>query len=354
KPSQKLSVIAEALEPLPDNFRLETGKKILNRVSTNLKSLPEPMKVPQPIDLNAPIHNYKELRRVSRYWYFLGCSLAADHKYNESMACFTAITMLSYIMETGDNETSMTLINHMIGVALRKLAASGIIQTARHMKLSLEDTRRWISRLKKLENKIPDLTRVIKYEKQLIPSLYNPEDPNLNRSTFRALSSDKELHKKYLNPYYNPLIEALEGDSYSKTREVFNKTNTSIAHLQEQIFSATSIKYFFSPEDLLIQLFLVVCYPNFSKALEQDRLSQSALRGAIVVFALQSYKQAWKVLPKDLKELENWIKIKMPNDVFTQKPFNYSPESRKVLFSPGPDLKENTDDDIVFIPLKTK
>ena len=354
KPSPKLSYIAEFLEILPADFRLETGKKLLRRVSNKLNALPELMKVPETINIGAPINNFKELRNVARYWYFLGCSLAESEKPNEAMACFTAITTLSYIMEAGDNETSMTLINHMIAVALRKLAASGIIQTARHLKLSLSDTQNWTSRLIKLENKIPDLTRAIQYEKQLLPSIYDPQDPTLSRSTFKTLSNNKDLHKKYLDPYYDPLVKALEADSYAKGKEVFDKITHKIIPLQEKVFSASSIKYFFSPDDLLIQLFLVVCYPNFAKALEQDYLSRTALRGAIVVLALQSYKQAWKVLPENLQELENWIKIKMPNDAFTQKPFIYNPKSGKILFSPGPDLKENTDDDMIFIPIKTK
>jgi hypothetical protein len=340
--------IADQLKTLSSDQFDKFRNEILKRVFKQVKDLPEPPEIKFPLEMEAPTQNFREIRETSRYWYFMGRHFMANGDYEAGLASFCAISMLAHISETYPKIGS-SLITRMISIAIRNISNTGILETVTRIQLPAKRLLQWEKVFLNLEKSIPGLERSFLSEKQVIPSIFHSSNIRSNGILARKMR-DESLHKKYLDPYYDPLIAACKMP-FDKATEISHKKGNEIERMSQDIFSPASIQYFFWPEEFIMQLLMTISVPNFRKVFNQDFRHRNIFRGVVVMLGIQAYRNEFNKFPESLEALEKWQNFELPKDIYSNKPFIFNPDAGKILFSVGEDGKPDTDDDMVFTPL---
>jgi len=239
----------------------------------------------------------------------------------------------------------------MIAIALRNYGNIAIVEMAGDLNMPAARLKSWVGMMLKLEKAMVSMGRAITAEKMLIPSAFHPK--NMKKGNYLAQAmNNPELQKKYLDPFFNPLIEACD-KPYSEAKATFSQKKLEIQKIGDKVMTPGlhHIAHFFAPEDLFMQLMMSIATPNMKSALEQDFRSRQILRGAIAALALRAYQIEHKNMPESLQALETWLGTSLPTDIFSEKPLVYSKNGKKLLSSVGPDEQPDTDDDLVFMPV---
>lgn len=352
KPLLNRDEYARQLNGITENSRAKLESELLQRVNSMIKRLAEAAETPEVIDFKAPMHHLSEVRKTARYWYYAGRLSAAENKFTAALSCFTGTLILAHQMETDSAETGASLINRMVASAIRRIAATGLLETIPDLTLAAADLKRWLSMLMLIEAKIPDFVRVIRCEKLTIPSAFHAKNSPPNTGMAAAMR-DGDLHKSYLDPAIDPIIEACN-KPYSELMRVASEKGYELEEMQANLFSFSSLKYYFYPQGFMMKLLMTMALPNFKSAIQQDILTRQILRGAIIALAIKTYQREFGRMPESLEEMEKWLRIKFPLEIYSNKSFNFQSSGRKVLFSAGEDGKPSTDDDLVFVPLPQK
>ena len=345
---------AKLLEGISQEDKANLKKGMLKHVLKNIKKLPsktELMAIPEIIDLRSSIHDFRRIRDISRYWYIVGNLFADEGDFNTALSCFAGIMVVAHDIETSDDEGSLPLITRMIAIALRKMASLGVLEAAPKLDLPFKKIKVWIKLFSKLEKNMVSMERCITAESRVIPSLYTPK--NLPSGSMMAeVMRDKSLHEKYVAAFYEPSIKACNMP-FEKALKVLQERRDAIEKLQTKIFTKTSpLKYFFTPQDYVVQLLMTMTCPNLYRAMQSDYVCRQSVRAAIVVLAIAAYKAKLNVEPESLEEVEKLLNLKLPLDLYSNKPFVYKNAGSKRLFSVGEDMKAETKDDMVFMPLE--
>lgn len=341
--------IANNLGKLDKKLIEKVPQQLLKKLVKLSKDLPEPPPIPEVIDINAPMLNFRQMRDTARYWYLLGRYFSAKGNYNASLTCFTATSMLAHLVETVDSESSASLISRMIAIAIRNIAHTGLLECLPRYDLPAKNLKQWLGILFKLEKAMPSMARCFEAEKLLIPSVYHEKNMQVSSGIVKRMR-DKDLQDKYLGAHYDPLIKACDS-TFSEAMVISKKKSDELMELQTELFTPASIKYFFWPEEFYMQVMMSIAVPNSRKAFNQDFRCRNIMRGTIVLMAMQAYKADHKSYPDNLDSLQKWLNHELPQDIYVDQPFVYKPGSEKILFSVGEDGRPDTEDDIVFFPL---
>lgn len=340
--------IADQLKTISSDQFASFRNEILKRVFKQAKNLPEPPEITFPLDMEEPTLNFREIRETARYWYFMGRSFMSRKDYEAGLASFCAISMLAHLSETYP-KTGSSLITRMISIAIRNIGNTGILETVARIQLPSKRLLQWEKVFLNLEKSIPGLERAFICEKQVIPSIFHAKNTSSNSMLARKMR-DESLQKKYLDPFYDPLIAACKMP-FAKATQISNQKGNEIEKLTVDIFSPGSIQYFFWPEEFVMQILMTITIPNFRKVFEQDFRHRNIFRGVVVMLGIQAYRNEFNKFPESLDAVEKWQKFKLPSDIYSGQPFKFNPDSGKKLFSVGEDGKADTDDDMVFMPL---
>lgn len=370
-PPEGFTIMGEMTSSLPDNNReksLVKDEEVLKHLSSidngllsqipqlmrkkvvkQIKNLPEPLPVPEILDINAPMFNFRQIRETARYWYLLGRYYAIKGDYDSSLACFAAISMLAHITETFPADSSASLISRMIATAVRNIAHTGLLECLPHYKMPAKKLKQWLGVFLKLEKAMPSMARCLSAEKLTIPSVFHPKNMKASSGMINKMQ-DKELQAKYLGAYFDPLIKACDSP-FPKAIQTGKEKGDEIERMMADLFTVSSLQYYFWPEELFIQFMMTIAVPNFKRAFNTDFRCRNIMRGAIAALALHTYIIEYNRYPESLEAIGKWLGQELPHDPYVDKPFIYTPNTGKILYSVGEDGKADTEDDFVFTPL---
>lgn len=348
--------IKSQLEGWPESAKKHLLEDLLKRVVGSIKNLSEPCKLPEIININAPLPDYRGSKNTADYWYFAGRQFAIEGHYNAALSCFAGIAILAHKLEAGSSENSATLLSRMIAISLRRIASVGIFEMAPELNLPAKLIRQWASIFLHVENRIPDFSRCLALEKLNIPSVCDPKNMDVNAGYIKVLR-DKDLQHKYIDAYFDPLIEACKKDFHTAYRvaqeksDELNKLQDKLFFSHQNIFSLTTLEFFFSPEDYIMMKTFAESTGSYHMAVHYDFLARQQLRAAAILLVIQAYKAEFKKMPESIEKLEDWFGKKLPLDLYSQKPFIYKPSGNKILYSVGEDCEADNADDLVFMSI---
>jgi hypothetical protein len=358
-----IAPIVEILKEVPDPLLHEMAQEIPIRVAKGFAKLNPPAPVPDYIDLGAPIHNFREARMIARFWYGYGRAMSQAGKHELALQTMCGIILFAQQLEA-DSAEGLSLITKMIGIAIRKIGATGLLEIIPYLQVPGSTFKLWAGNLLDLEAQVPSIALAYKSERMMIPSVLSPkaladaearnDGKRIPRTLIRAVS-DKAFLESYLSPCYDPQIEACNQPFATAMKTISGQSQ----YIENMMTQSTTpglhwVKYIFRPEAFVMETLMAICVPNFGKALQQDFLTRQTVRGAVIALALRGYKQDNGKLPATLGELATWLGKPIPDDFFSEKPLEYHPGKKPLLFSVGLDQKPATADDMVFIPLSGK
>ncbi|KAF1082861.1 MAG: hypothetical protein GQF41_0628 [Candidatus Rifleibacterium amylolyticum] len=348
----KLVPLDEAIsdmEEIKPEIRQRFEKELPARLMSRIKDLPEPPEIPEILIISAPTPDFRAIRETARYWYLMSRWFFSQGQHEIALAIDTAILLLAHEVETCD-AAGASLISRMIAIAVRNIGTAAIMEMSDKLNLPAARLKSWTAVLMRLHDNMPGMERAWMCEKKLIPSVFHASNiPNRNR--LAEAMCDPNRQKKYIDTFYNPLIEACK-KPYPEAMEVARTHQKKAEELQRILDPGLHyLVYFFMPEDFFMQFMMSMAIPSFRKAFDQDFNSRQVFRAAIIVLALRAYQIEHKSLPDSLEELEKWLGKSLPADVYTDKPMLYNNSGEKILYSAGPDGKPDTSDDTVFMPI---
>ena|GEM_PF-6360651 len=341
--------IADIGEITPE-VRQRFEKELPARLIARMKNLPEPPEIPEILDISAPLQDFRTIRETARYWYLMSRWFFSQGQHEVALAIGTSILLLAHEVETCDI-SGASLISRMIAIAVRNIGTAAIIETADSLNLPAARLKSWTTVLMSLHDNMPGMERAWTCEKKLIPSAFHERNiPNRNR--LAEAMCDPRRQKKYIDAFYDPLIEACKMP-YREAMEASSNMQKEAEKLQRILDPGLHyLGYFFMPEDFFMQFMLSMAVPSFKKAFDHDFNSRQIFRASIIALALRAYQIEYKSLPDSLETLEKWLGKSLPTDIYTDKPMLYHNSGDKILYSDGPDGKPGTSDDTVFMPLK--
>lgn len=341
--------IIEHLEKVDKTLFSQISTQMRKNVVKQIKNLPEPLPVPEILDISSPMLSFRQIRETARYWYLLGRYYAIIGDFDASLTCFAAISMLGHITETYPAESSASLISRMIATAVRNIGHTGLLESLPKLKMPANKLKQWLGVFLKLEKAMPSMARCLTAEKRMIPSVFHPKNMKASSGMIQKMQ-DKNLQDKYIGAHFDPLIKACDSP-FPQAVEIGRKKDDDIEKMMADLFTVSSLQYYFWPEELFIQFMMTIAVPNFKRAFNTDFRCRNIMRGTIAALALHAYQSEHNRFPDNLEALQKWLGRELPHDAYIEKPFSYNPGSAKILFSVGEDGKADTEDDLVFMPL---
>jgi hypothetical protein len=337
------------MDEISSEVRQKFEKELPARLMARIKELPKPPDLPEVLIISAPMPDFRAFRETARYWYLMSRWFFSQGQHENALAIGAAILLLAHEVETFD-VSGASLISRMIAIAVRNIGTSAIIEMSDKLKLPAARLKSWTAVLMRLHDDMPGMERAWMTEKKLIPSAFHQRNiPNRNRLAEAMCDPDRQ--KKYIDAYYDPLIEACQRP-YREAMELSKEQQKKSDELQNILEPGLHyVGYFFMPEDFFMQFMMSIAVPSFKKAFEQDFRSRLVFRAAITTLALRAYQLEHKSLPDSLETLQQWLGKSLPTDIYTDKPLLYSNSGDKILRSAGPDGLPDTADDLVFMPL---
>ena len=348
---------------------------LFKRVTDGLAALPPT--VPEPISpsaLSPQLPAFEEIHDAARFWYVIA-RLQAD-RGNQRQAIWTllGVALLGRLLDPVQvTRMPFADIGRPIIADCRKLAAAGLIEIAPTLSLPREDLQAVLDLLWKLEEGIPVAT--VAEQQVFFPFLVSQAmvremaggirfGPQLAQ-VFR-LFGDEQRMKPYEAIFLSQWRQALAKPWKERLPLVAAHEKAVTAWRQALQFPGPRwLAWLFQPGKARIELLLARTPTPFTGFLLLDNEGRQCLRGAGAVLAVLAFKRQFDRWPSGWPELEAWLGMKLPPDLYTSGPLGYAPpvlgggtplfgglfSSSPRIFSPGPDLATGTADDLVFLPL---
>lgn len=338
-----------SIEKMAPEIEQRFEKALPSRLMAALKDLPQPPEIPEVLIISAPTPDFRTIRETSRYWYLMSRWFFSKDKHETALAIGVANLLLAHTVET-ENIAGASLISRMIAIALRNIANAGILEMSDRIDIPAARMKSWTAAMLRLHDNMPGMERAWMCEKKLIPSVFHPSNiPNRNR--LAEAMCDPRRQKKYIDAFFDPLIEACKMP-YREAMEASRQKQKEVEKLQRITEPGVHyLGYFFMPEDFFMQFMMSMAIPSFKKAFDQDFRSRQIFRGCIIAVALRAYRLENQSLPDSLATLEKWLGKSLPADIYTDKPMIYNKTGNKTLYSAGPDGQPDNADDLLFMPL---
>lgn len=354
------SEIRKAVASLPEGFLGIFQEEQLARVDKCFGNLPSPASPPEYLDIQAPRADLQEYGETAHLWYCLGRHMSGIGKKEEALSAMGGILLIAHLVEC-DCPEGMWLILKLIGNAIRKIGATGFLEIAQDIDLPEAILMHWVRRLVELDARHPSVALAFQSERALIPSLVNERFiDNWSKSnpgvrpphSLASALRNKAFQEEYLSLVYDPAIKACSMP-FADAVIAMASPSRILEDLQQRTSTPGLLwgTYFFHPSRFFMEFLVGIFVPNMRKALVLDFQCRQITRGAMGVLALGAFRSAKGRLPSDLKELESWMGFPLPEDLYSRKPLIYSPGSKDILSSVGPDGASGTADDLVFLPL---
>lgn len=346
-------VVKEVKKHLPKNyadFASKLPRAVLAELDAADISRPE-FEVPA---YDVPMPNLKEYRHTSRFWGDLGRLMLDEGKENSALALAAGILLLSHNLDRSP-ETGALILSRMISIAIRNIGNSLLLEQANQTQMSAKQIKGWILRFQKLRQGLLPLSDAYKTEAKF----YEIAGKFLVANGYysgRILLNNKKAFDKFAEKTTDKLME-VDKLPYSKQSAVYDEVATHFDGLFEDLKIGPSLimNVLLSPSKMIVKNFGFNFFPNFNRAYQSQAKTEQLADGAIAVLIIKAYEAENKAFPESLQQVEDWYGEKLPRDIFADMaPLQFNKEGPKQLFSVGPDMTPNTDDDLVFMPLQQK
>lgn len=351
KPATLEDVIKEVKNHLPRNhvdFQAKLPQIIVNELNELDTSIPE-FELP---GYEGAIPQYREYRYTSRFWADIGRLMLYEGQENSAFAISAGILLLAHKLER-DPESGSLLLTRLIGMTVRNIGNGLLLEHANKTKLSANELKLWISRYQKLRKAVLPLYDSCKAEARF----YEVAGNFLKSKGFysgKMLLNNKKAFEKINEKIIYKYIES-DNLPYSEKIEIFREVDDYLygLHDLQKVSYSSILDAIISPSNLVAKLFAAYFTPNFRKSYETLAKTLQCADGALTTLIIKAYMAEKNDLPDSLAQLEGWYGEKLPGDIFADMaPMHYSKTGPKRLFSIGPDMEPDTDDDLVFYPLK--
>ncbi len=341
------NVIREVKEHLPKNYTDFTAKlpRIIIKEINSIETSRPKLKIPEYDCLPS---NLREYRSTSRFWADVGRLLLYEGKESSTLAISAGILLIAHNLDR-DPENGPIMVNRLTGITIRNIANSLIIEQMGKTRMSAEQIKSWIPKFQKLRQGILPISDSYKVETKLYETISKFLTSKGSFAGKMFLRNKKEFEKLNAKTI-DKLIESDEGNYSEKI-----KAHREVASYLEDIHDSLSISpqlfknLLFSPSKMVVKFFGFNFYPNFRRAYEAEAKSQQLADGAIAAMILRAYMTENNKTPESLQQVESWYGEKLPSDIFADMaPLQLN---KKGLISVGPDMKANTEDDLVFMLL---
>jgi hypothetical protein len=353
------SLLANFEKDLPLRFRKEMEKlpavpvKSANGTAVAGEAATGPV-------FGAPAAPFREIRETARFWYVVGRLLAWQRKAEPALSVLAGVCLLPILMEAEETRRA-NLLTRMVGVAMRKMGATGMCEALPHLNLSRDQAKAWIETLQKLDQASIPLARVLETEKQFLTAALSPQGleelarryPDIGTPLRLARLVQSRWFQEELNAFYDPILEACKQPWAAADKEITARMR-SVEDRQMRLFDVrpAMLLHLFMPERFFGEVLLLVSIPSLRRVYHTDIEARQVLGGAQVSMGVYAYYDHFRKYPQTLADAEQWLGVTFPPDYFSGKPLEYSVASQPRLLSVGADVTANTNDDLVFMPLQ--
>lgn len=344
------------LNPGPDK-QLDLFK----RVSDGLAALPPTIPGPiSPSALSPQLPAFDEIHDAARFWYVIARLQADRGNHRQAIWTLLGTALLGRLLDPVQiTQMPFANLGRTVTADCRRIAAAGLIEIAPSLSLPREDLQAVLDLLGRLGEGLPIGTVA---EQQiffpfLVARAMSKEMANGIRfgsrlETIFRLFGDEERLKPYETILLNGWRQALS-KPWSEMRRLVAVHEKVVVAWRDSLSSPGPrwLAWLFQPGKAQIELLLADLQAPFTRFLLQEYEGRQCLRGAGAVLAVLGFKRQHDRWPSGWAELEAWLGMKLPNDLYTSGPLGYSFANPPRIFSPGPDLATGTTDDLVFLPL---
>ncbi|MBI3037993.1 hypothetical protein HYY75_02925 [bacterium] len=360
-----ISKLESAKSKIPDFNLIEA--ELENTIFPEISSLPILIENPASATIFSP--KYGETTLLGRLWYVIGRIQAYEGKPKRSLKTMMCI-LLSGNKFGNKYDNYKFIIDDMNETYLTKIGASGLLEIAPDLKLSKRELQKVFQLLGEIENKSHTFLTALESERAVFLNFSADfwallKKPSVRHSgeiyySYLEAFSDMELLKSILSITHDPLIQAVK-EPYSAAIPKINAHRLQIIEQMKRHtkFGVHWIGYFFCPERYFLERSLFLALENslfndkgsFLSVYRKKIRSIEYLHGAKIALALYSYKNEIGTWPGDLNILEKWVGASFPLDLYSEKQHFFQVSTAPVLISVGEDLKPQTTDDLLFVPV---
>lgn len=344
------------LNPGPDR-QLDLFKRVTDGLAALPPTIPGPI---SPSALSPQLPAFDDIRDAAHFWYVIA-RLQAD-RGNQRQAIWTllGVALLGRLLDPVQiTQIPFANIGRAITADCRRTAAAGLIEIAPSLSLPREDLQAVIDLLSQLGEGLP--IALVAEQQIFFPFFVSQAMVKEMTGGIRLGSRLEPIlrllgDEQGLKPYETIL---LKGWRQALSKPWGEMRRLVAAHEKAVIAWRDALKWpgprwlawLFQPGKAQIELLLAKIEAPFTTFLLQDYEGRQCLRGAGAVLSVLAFKRQYDRWPSGWSELESWLGMKMPNDLYTDGPLGYSFANPPRIFSPGPDLATGTSDDLVFMPL---
>ena len=254
-------------------------------------------------------------------------------------------------------ESESSIMGKMVGIICRAVAGDGIIRAAKHLRLSLPESQFVVSQLQAIENHIPSISSVWLEMKRLWRL---EKDHFLGHSNYKKapgklfwfpgffakrFMSDESVCQKIEDFYFNKII-SLPSKPWSLIKTKLDGFRTFERNLKTSLkdVGLNNLRYFLLPKEFFIDKYCTR-EPSVISIIDQEYSARQALRSAQWAISAYCYFNERGKWPTNQEEIEELIKIPLPDDFFSGKRYIFRTGDPPDIREVGPDLIPDTEDD---------